>query len=74
MNDNAIAVHDIEHSIYGTSLGVDLQRGVAITGGHKHHIRTINMVRRAGSIPQAVAEVMGKGSAAQRAPAATATV
>ncbi len=51
---NAIATHDIESSIYGTSLGVDLSKGRGVEHGHEHHIRAINAVRRAGSIADAV--------------------
>jgi lysine-ketoglutarate reductase/saccharopine dehydrogenase-like protein (TIGR00300 family) len=47
-------VHDMEQSILGTSLGVDMQRGVAVRGGHRHHLKVINAVRRCGSIAQAV--------------------
>lgn len=54
LGGNAIAVHDIERDFFGTSLGVDLQRGSVVEGGHKHHIRTINSIRRAGGIRQAV--------------------
>jgi lysine-ketoglutarate reductase/saccharopine dehydrogenase-like protein (TIGR00300 family) len=51
---NALAVHDIEHALYGTSLGVDLEQGVAVQGGHKHHMRAINAIIREGGIRQAV--------------------
>jgi lysine-ketoglutarate reductase/saccharopine dehydrogenase-like protein (TIGR00300 family) len=51
---NAIAVHDIEAAMYGTSLGVSLETGVPAPGGHQHHLRAINAVRSAGSISQAV--------------------
>jgi lysine-ketoglutarate reductase/saccharopine dehydrogenase-like protein (TIGR00300 family) len=51
---NAIATHDIESSLYGTSLGVDLAKGRGVEHGHEHHIRAINQVRRAGSIAAAV--------------------
>lgn len=50
---NAVAVHDIEASIFGTSLGVT-QTGVASAGGHGLHMRAINQVRAAGSIAAAV--------------------
>lgn len=50
---NAVAVHDIEASIYGTTLGMT-QTGVASTGGHGLHMRAINQVRAAGSIAAAV--------------------
>ncbi|HKE52166.1 MAG TPA: TIGR00300 family protein [Actinomycetes bacterium] len=51
---NALATHDIEAAIYGTSLGVDLARGLGVQHGHEHHIRAINAVRKAGSIAAAV--------------------
>ncbi len=51
---NAIAVHDIEQALMGTSLGVDMQKGVPVSGGHRHHLKVINTIRRCGSIPQAV--------------------
>jgi lysine-ketoglutarate reductase/saccharopine dehydrogenase-like protein (TIGR00300 family) len=50
---NAVAVHDIEASIYGTTLGMT-QTGQASTGGHGLHMRAINQVRAAGSIAEAV--------------------
>ena len=50
---NAVAVHDIEASIYGTSLGVT-GTGEIAQGGHGLHMRAINMVRAAGSIANAV--------------------
>jgi lysine-ketoglutarate reductase/saccharopine dehydrogenase-like protein (TIGR00300 family) len=51
---NAIAVHDIEQAMMGTSLGVDMKRGVAVRGGHRHHLKVINTMRRYGSIAKAV--------------------
>lgn len=51
---NALATHDIESSIFGTSLGVDLAHGMGVPHGHEHHIRAINRIRRAGSIAAAV--------------------
>lgn len=51
---NALAAHDIESSIFGTSLGVDLSRGRGVPHGHEHHIRAINKIRAAGSIAKAV--------------------
>src|SRR3954451_6932219 len=50
---NAIAVHDIEASIFGTTLGMT-GTGEATTGGHGLHMRAINKVRAAGSIAEAV--------------------
>ena len=54
LGGNAIAVHDIEQNIMGTSLGVDMKRGVAVRAGHRHHLKVINTIRRYGSIAKAV--------------------
>ena len=51
---NALATHDIEASLFGTSLGVDLAKGSGVPHGHEHHIRAINTIRAAGSIAAAV--------------------
>ncbi|RKX24763.1 MAG: TIGR00300 family protein [Candidatus Zixiibacteriota bacterium] len=53
---NALAVHDIEANLYGTSLGIDLSTGSPVEMGHRNHLRAINEVRRAGSIRELVAE------------------
>lgn len=50
---NAVAVHDIETSIFGTTLGMT-GSGDASSGGHGLHMRAINRVRAAGSIAAAV--------------------
>lgn len=50
---NAVAVHDIEASIYGTTLGMT-RTGEIAPGGHGAHMRAINAVRAAGSIANAV--------------------
>ena len=54
LGGNAIAVHDIEQALMGTSLGVDMQQGIAVRGGHRHHLKAINTIRRCGSIAKAV--------------------
>jgi lysine-ketoglutarate reductase/saccharopine dehydrogenase-like protein (TIGR00300 family) len=51
---NALATHDIESALLGTSLGVRLATGVPTATGHNHHLRAINSIRRAGGIRQAV--------------------
>jgi lysine-ketoglutarate reductase/saccharopine dehydrogenase-like protein (TIGR00300 family) len=51
---NALATHDIEQALFGTSLGVHLERGDIAEAGHEHHLRAINRIRRAGGIAQAV--------------------
>ena len=62
LGGNAIAVHDIEQSLMGTSLGVDMTRGVPVRGGHRHHLKVINLIRRCGSIAAAVEQgVLTKG-------------
>ena len=44
---NALATHDIEQALFGTSLGVSMTHGESIEHGHEHHLRAINAVRRA---------------------------
>lgn len=51
---NALAVHDIEYALHGTSLGVYLDEGTSAEHGHENHMRAINTVRRCGGIRQAV--------------------
>jgi lysine-ketoglutarate reductase/saccharopine dehydrogenase-like protein (TIGR00300 family) len=51
---NALATHDIEYNLFGTSLGMDLSTGKPVTGGHKNHLYAISEVMRAGSIKKAV--------------------
>ena len=46
---NAVAVHDMEAAIFGTTLGMD-GAGRPTQGGHGTHMRAINAVRAAGSI------------------------
>jgi lysine-ketoglutarate reductase/saccharopine dehydrogenase-like protein (TIGR00300 family) len=53
---NALATHDIEQALYGTSLGVSLDRGLPAEEGHEHHLRAINTIRRLGGIKNAVAQ------------------
>jgi lysine-ketoglutarate reductase/saccharopine dehydrogenase-like protein (TIGR00300 family) len=51
---NALAVHDAELALFGTSLGVDLEAGAPVRGGHRHHMRAINAINRAGGVRAAV--------------------
>jgi lysine-ketoglutarate reductase/saccharopine dehydrogenase-like protein (TIGR00300 family) len=57
---NALASHDMEADLYGTSLGYGLTAGRAVPHGHEHHLRTINRIRAIGSIEAAVASGMIK--------------
>lgn len=50
---NAVAAHDIEAAVVGTTLGMT-ESGAPTEGGHAAHMRAINAVRRAGSIAAAV--------------------
>ena len=51
---NALATHDIEQSFFDTSLGISMSHGGSIEEGHEHHLRSINRIRRLGSIKNAV--------------------
>ena len=52
LSGNALAVHDMEYAMFGTSLGVDLQHSRVISP--RNHIATINQVMKAGSIKELV--------------------
>jgi lysine-ketoglutarate reductase/saccharopine dehydrogenase-like protein (TIGR00300 family) len=59
---NGLAVHDMESDLYGTSLGVYIDKKIRASEGHEHHLWTINRIRRAGGIRQAVEQgVIRKG-------------
>ncbi len=51
---NALAVHDMEAALYGTSLGIFLDKGIPAVRGHEHHMRAINTIRALGGIKNAV--------------------
>ncbi|ELZ48355.1 LOR/SDH bifunctional protein [Halorubrum distributum JCM 9100] len=53
---NGFATHDLERSIYGTSLGMNVETLEHPRKGHKHHIWTISEIIRAGGIEAAVDE------------------
>lgn len=54
LGGNAIAVHDVEGALFGTSLGVNLETSTPVEEGHHHHMRAINTIRLAGSLRAAV--------------------
>jgi lysine-ketoglutarate reductase/saccharopine dehydrogenase-like protein (TIGR00300 family) len=58
---NALATHDIESALYGTSLGIDLAQARGVEHGHEHHIRALNTIRKAGSIRAAVDQGVLRG-------------
>ena len=51
---NALAVHDIEFALSGTSLGIDLVAGAPVEQGHRNHMAAINTINRSGGIREAV--------------------
>lgn len=54
LSGNALAVHDIEISLFGTSLGMNLETGKPVPGGNRHHLRTISKIISLGGIRKAV--------------------
>ena len=54
MAGNALATHDIESNLFGTSLGIEIETGKIVAHGHTHHMRAINRINRSGSIRNAV--------------------
>ena len=54
LTGNALAVHDIENSLFGTSLGMNVKNGTLAIRGHRNHMQAINEVFRAGFIEQMV--------------------
>lgn len=54
LSGNAMAVHDIEAALFGTSLGVRLADGRQAEHGHRNHMRAINAMYHAGGIRGAV--------------------
>jgi hypothetical protein len=60
LGGNAVAVHDLEAAIFGTTLGMS-SWGEGVSGGHALHMRAINAIRRAGSIPAAVEQGIVQG-------------
>src|SRR5205823_4068107 len=53
LGGNAVAVHDLEAAIFGTTLGMS-SSGEGVEGGHALHMRAINAIRRGGGISAAV--------------------
>ena len=51
---NALAVHDIEHALLGTSLGMNVHDATLAPKGHRNHMDAVNEVFKAGSIAEMV--------------------
>jgi lysine-ketoglutarate reductase/saccharopine dehydrogenase-like protein (TIGR00300 family) len=47
---NAIAVHDVENALLGTSLGMHVKDGTLAVRGHRNHMQAINEVFKAGGL------------------------
>jgi lysine-ketoglutarate reductase/saccharopine dehydrogenase-like protein (TIGR00300 family) len=54
LSGNALAVHDIEYALYGTSLGVNLESGQSALGSNRNHMAAINEVLKSGSLRRIV--------------------
>ena len=54
MAGNALATHDIESNLFGTSVGLEVETGQIVAHGHTHHMRAINRINKSGSIKNAV--------------------
>ena len=59
---NALAVHDIENALLGTSLGMYVDDGTLAVRGHRNHMQIVNEVFKAGSIKSMVEKgILKKG-------------
>ncbi len=59
---NALATHDVESVLYGTSLGINIKTGKPVVGGHKHHLYAINEITKVGGLKKAVEKgILTKG-------------
>jgi lysine-ketoglutarate reductase/saccharopine dehydrogenase-like protein (TIGR00300 family) len=47
---NALAVHDVENALLGTSLGMRVNDGTLAVRGHRNHMEAINEVFKAGGL------------------------
>jgi lysine-ketoglutarate reductase/saccharopine dehydrogenase-like protein (TIGR00300 family) len=61
LSGNALAVHDIEQALFGTSLGVNTKTGRPVEEGHQNHMRAINAVFKYGSIRNMISRRALKG-------------
>ena len=51
---NALLIHDVEHSLLHTSLGIDIEKGLSTAMGHRNHIIAVNELFKAGSVKKIV--------------------
>jgi len=50
LTGNALAVHDVENAMMGTSLGMQVEKGTLVQRGHRNHMQAINEVFKVGSL------------------------
>jgi len=62
LSGNALAVHDVEYALFGTSLGMNIESGSTSLKGYRNHLAAINEIMKAGSLSEAVKKgVLKKG-------------
>ena len=59
---NALAVHDVENALMGTSLGMQVIDGTLAIRGHRNHMQAINEIFKAGSLKSMIEKgILKKG-------------
>lgn len=58
---NALAVHDVENALMGTSLGMRVKDGTLAVRGHRNHMQAVNEVFKAGGLKAMVQKKILKG-------------
>jgi len=62
LSGNALAVHDVEYALFGTSLGFKVDAGYRMPGGNRNHLIAINEIMKCGGLRKAVEKgVLKKG-------------
>lgn len=62
LSGNALAVHDVEYALFGTSLGLKVDEGKRMPGGNRNHLVAINEIMKCGGLRGAVEKgVLKKG-------------
>ncbi len=62
LTGNALAVHDVENALMGTSLGMHVEDGTLAVRGHRNHMQAINEIFKAGSLKEMVQKrILNKG-------------
>ncbi|MCD6125659.1 MAG: TIGR00300 family protein, partial [Thaumarchaeota archaeon] len=62
LSGNALAVHDVEYALFGTSLGFRVDDGYRMPGGNRNHLVAINEIMKCGGLKGAVEKgILKKG-------------